>query len=91
MIYRAGGAGAGRPLPCASSPRFTHHVSCVSRVSRLSRFSRPSRLSIRIRMHAHRARQAWLLLVLLSLFTLPLLKFTFHALVGLSAFVVADQ
>ena len=38
-----------------------------------------------------RTHQAWLVLVLLLWFTLPLLKFTFHALVGLSAFVVADQ
>jgi hypothetical protein len=41
---------------------------------------------MRIRMHATaHTHQAWLL------FTLPLLKFTFHALVELSAFVGADQ
>ena len=38
-----------------------------------------------------RTHQAWLLLVLLSLFTLPLLEVTFHALVEFSAFVVAGQ
>src|SRR5205823_3923675 len=38
-----------------------------------------------------RTARTWLLLVLLLLFTLPLLKFTFHALSGLLAFVDADQ
>jgi hypothetical protein len=38
-----------------------------------------------------RTARTWLLLVLLSLLTLPLLKFTFHALSGLLALVDADQ
>ncbi|MCI0453427.1 MAG: hypothetical protein L0Y68_00345 [Candidatus Dadabacteria bacterium] len=42
--------------------------------------------------HEHRrTARAWLLLFLLSLFTFPLLKFTFHALLELLALVVADQ
>ena len=38
-----------------------------------------------------RTARTWLLLLLLFAFTLPLLKFTFHALFGLLALVVDDQ
>ena len=43
------------------------------------------------RQEPPRTARTWLLFVLSLLFTFPLLKFTFHAFVGLVAYVDADQ
>ena len=52
---------------------------------------RAERVEIRADHEPPRTARTWLSLFLSSLFTLPLLKFTFHALSELLALVVDDQ